>query len=96
MIKLTTRSGKTFELKDVDFDMGLVMDVADCIDAVQKENTMETAKFGVSTIREIKKAILLMFPEMSDEDFRDIPFKEMKRAFMDLFTKIQKGESFLE
>ena len=96
MIKLTTRKGKMFELKDLDFDMGLVMDLADCVDAVQKENTIETAKFGVSTIREIKKAIMLMFPEMTENDFREIPFKELKRAFMDMFVKIQKGESFLE
>lgn len=96
MIKLTTRKGKVFELKDVDFDMGLVMDLADCVDAVQKDNVTDTAKFGVSTIREIKKAVMIMFPDMDDDDFREIPFKELKKAFVDMFTKIQKGESFLE
>ena len=96
MIKLTTRSGKTFELKDVDFDMGLVMDIADCMDAVTNKDQDGTVKFGVSTIREIKKAIMIMFPEMSDEDFREISFKEMKRAFFEAFNKIQSGQGFLE
>ena len=83
-----TKVAKTLEAEGYDLMMGTIDDFVAIIDLDKIGDQKEVAKMVVKSYKQLKPLIMDIFPELQDEEYREIKFNDLVRLIVQIGTAV--------
>lgn len=87
---------KTLETEGYDLMMGTIDDFVAIIDLDKINDRTEVAKMAAKGYKQIKPLIMDIFPELQDEDYRNIKMNDLIRLIVQIGTSIMENMDILK
>ena len=87
---------KTLETEGYDLMMGTVDDFMNIIDLDKINDKNEVAKMAAKSYKQLKPLIMDIFPELQDEDYRNIKVTDLVRLIVQIGTSIMESMDILK
>lgn len=87
---------KTLETEGYDLMMGTVDDFINIIDLDKINDKNEVAKMAAKSYKQLKPLIMDIFPELQDEDYRNIKVTDLVRLIVQIGTSIMESMDILK
>ena len=87
---------KTLETEGYDLMMGTVDDFINIIDLDKINDKNEVAKMAAKSYKQLKPLIMDIFPELQDEDYRNIKVTDLVRLIVQIGTSIMDNMDILK
>ena len=91
-----TKIEKTLEVEGYDLMMGTIDDFVAIIDLDKINDRTEVAKMAAKGYKQIKPLIMDIFPELQDEDYRNIKMNDLIRLIVQIGTSIMDNMDILK
>lgn len=91
-----TKVEKTLEVEGYDLMMGTIDDFVAIIDLDKINDRTEVAKMAAKGYKQIKPLIMDIFPELQDEDYRNIKMNDLIRLIVQIGTSIMDNMDILK
>ena len=83
-----TKVAKTLETEGYDLMLGTVEDFMDIIDIDKINDQNEVAKMVIKGYRQLKPLIMDIFPELTDDDYKNIKVNELIKLITQIGTSV--------
>lgn len=91
-----TKVKKTLEAEGYDLMMGTIDDFVNIIDLDKINDKQEVAKMAAKGYKQLKPLIMDIFPELQDEDYRNIKLTDLIRLIVQIGTSIVESMDILK
>lgn len=91
-----TKVKKTLEAEGYDLMMGTIDDFVNIIDLDKISDKQEVAKMAAKGYKQLKPLIMDIFPELQDEDYRNIKLTDLIRLIVQIGTSIVESMDILK